>query len=191
LFSETHPEVVIDVQQLTPDELMTEMARRGIDLMLAREPARLPDGCEFIALLDDRYAVVSSAKHPLAGRPGVKLQALAEHAWLMPPQSGSIAARVFQSLWGDFEVLPRFCWVTSRSPLVLWTMLTKRQLLAFTPYNIARPWIDAGVLVEIQTNLEHALPPLGAVLRIEDRLERGPATLFIETVRKQLGDPMD
>lgn len=178
-FSTQHPEVVVDVAQLTPEELLVQIVQRSLDLAICREPSVLPVGFEFVPVLADHYAVVASPRHPLAGKPKASLEDLGRQTWLMPPPSG-IAGHDFHRLWEGFDRPPAVCWVTSRVPLLMWAMLAQRQLLAFVPYNTARQWIDAGLLVEIQGQWDVPLPPLGAVVRDSERTGRGPIASFVE-----------
>jgi DNA-binding transcriptional LysR family regulator len=180
-FSTAHPEVVVDVTQLTPDELMVAAAQRSLDIAVCREPRLLPDGFEFIPILSDRYAVVCSPRHPLARRSAVEIDELAEHTWLMPPPSG-LAGHDFERLWASVDREPKICWVTSRSPLIMWAMLEQRQLVALVPSRIVIQFVQAGVLVEVNGPWNMPLPPIGAIVRSTERHKPGPLKSFVDAL---------
>lgn len=183
-FSERHPDVMVDVLQLDPDDLMTALAQRTLDMAVCREPSLLPDGFDFVSVLDDRYAVVTSPDHPLAGRKVKAFSALAEHAWLMPPQ-GAIAGSDFARLCQAAEMSPAICWVTSRSPTLMWSMVVRRRLLSLVPMNSARPFLEAGILKEVTGPWHLELPPLGAVIRKIERQDASPAAALLAVLLQQ------
>ena len=138
------------------------IARGDIDLALCRAPRVVREGWRFEPLLEDRFAIVAAAGHPLASRRKLSLAQLRRETWLTLP-SGSAARLAFDALFGNGGVLPPMCLVSSRVPSVLWAMLKARPLLAMIPVSVARQLIDAGELVEL--HFEQALPfePTGAL----------------------------
>jgi DNA-binding transcriptional LysR family regulator len=176
-FSAAHPEILVDVVQLTPEELLAALADRSVDMLLLREPGMLGEEFEFVPLLSDRYAVLCAPTHPLAGREVASIEELATHTWLMPPQSG-MAGTDFAFLWEQTRQ-PPVCWVTSRSPMLMWAMLQERKLLSLAPVNVARQLLAAGLLAEVKGPWTTALPPVGAVLRRADRQRGSPAALLL------------
>jgi DNA-binding transcriptional LysR family regulator len=177
-FSATHRDVFVDVVQLTPEELLRALAEQQRDMALCRKPVLMPDGFDFVPLSGDRYAVVCGPDHPLAGKRVTGIKALAKHSWLMPPQSG-LAGSDFARLWEQAELEPSVCWVTSRSPMLMWSMLQQRKLLALVPFNVAKQFLDAGLLAEVQVPWSLELPPLGAVVRQHERVGASPAARLL------------
>lgn len=161
-FSAMHPEMLVDVIQLSPDELVRAISQDVIDIGLCRRPAMLPEGVDFVELLSDRYAIVCGRQHPLARRQVTGIEELAGELWLMPPHS-TIAGAAFARLWDDSAVQPSLCRVNARSPVLLASMLSQRDLLVFLPLNVARPFLESGVFCEIQVPWKTPLPALGAI----------------------------
>jgi DNA-binding transcriptional LysR family regulator len=187
-FSAAHADVLVDVVQLAPEDLVRGVVERTLDLALCREPSPMPDGCEFVPLAVDRYAVVCSPEHPLAGKRVTGIKALAKYHWLMPPQSG-LAGSDFARLWEEAELAPPVCWVTSRSPMLMLSMLQQRALLCLVPYNVARQLLDARLLREVQVPWRLELPPLGAVLRSADRLRPCPGSQLLAQLQQDVVAP--
>jgi DNA-binding transcriptional LysR family regulator len=176
-FSKAHPEVLVDVLERPPEELLRALVDRSVDLLLLREPAMLAAEFEFVPLVSDRYAVVCGVDHPLAGKQVGSMEELTAHGWLMPAQTG-MAGTDFARLW-EQKKQPPVCWVTSRSPMLLLSMLQERELLALMPLNVVQQFLQAGLLVELRGAWDMPLPPVGAVIRRADRERDCPAGLLV------------
>lgn len=181
-FSARHPAIAIHVQQLAPAELLQNLRDGMLDIAIARRPRQLPAETQFEELLADRYAIVCSRQHELAGREGVTLSDLSRQLWLTPPKS-TIAERDFQALWGSVESPRKLCWVESRAPLLMWSMVEKRQAITMIPYNTAKPWLANGMLAEIPGDWGPAMQPIGAMYRSESMAEPGPLPDFVAALR--------
>lgn len=162
-FTAMHPQMLIDVKQLNPEELIRAISQDVVDIGLCRRPAVLPEGASFVELLADRYAIVCGPQHPLANQRVGHFCDLADEVWLMPPQS-TLAGTAFARMWEGNDSPPTLCRVNAHSPVLLLSMLCRRDLLVFLPLNVARPFLDAGSLCEVLGPGEMALPPLGAVV---------------------------
>ena len=166
-FSLRHPAAAVQVEQQSPHELLLNLFEGSIDLALCRRPAQMPAEAVYLDLLSDRYAIVCSPRHALAGRAGVTPAELAEHLWLMPPTS-TIAERDFHSLWAGHGLPEQLCWIESRVLLLTWPMVEQRQALALIPRNAARQWLDAGILAEVPGAWGPSLEPIGVLMRLAD-----------------------
>lgn len=188
-FSARHPSVAVGVVQQPPAQLLAALHEGALDLVVARCPPALPAGIHFEPLLSDHYVVACSAQHPLARRPAVTREELLEQLWLLPPRS-TVAERDFHRAW-EGGVLPhRLCRVESRAPVMMWTMLERRQALTLIPRNSARPWLAAGLLVALQTGIGPALEPVGALYAAAaatDGDSRSALVAFLATLRT-MGD---
>ncbi len=162
LLAQQHPHLLVQLVEADAERLDQMIARGDIDLALCRAPRVVREGWRFEPLLEDRFAIVAAAGHPLASRRKLSLAQLRRETWLTLP-SGSAARLAFDALFGNGGVLPPMCLVSSRVPSVLWAMLKARPLLAMIPVSVARQLIDAGELVEL--HFEQALPfePTGAL----------------------------
>jgi DNA-binding transcriptional LysR family regulator len=179
IFSRRRPDVVLDVAHLASNNVIDDCARGVLDIAICHAPQQIPQGFEFVPLASDRYVVVCSTKHPLAGVRGVTLEDLARQTWLMTPRTG-IVRHAFQPFWEQMGAHTQMCWVSSRSPLIVWAMLEDRPLLRFTSYNLVRQWIEAGVLVTIPGPWESESPQLGAMLKRSDRLHNETLAAFVD-----------
>jgi DNA-binding transcriptional LysR family regulator len=171
-FSARHPDVVVHLHEADALQQAALVERGDVDLSLCRAPDVTPQGWRFVALMDDRFAVVAGPGHPLLRRRRVGVAQLGRATWLNTP-AGTAAREAFDRLFADAPAPPRTSPVITRSPAMLWAMLSQQPLLALLPLTFARQLIDAKLLFEV--SLDTALPfePLGMLL---PTAEPGPAT---------------
>jgi molybdate transport repressor ModE-like protein len=87
-FKQQHPEVELSLTEGEPDATVPALRRGEFDLAVAfdyrhdRESSDLREGLDCIQLLDDPVRVVLPAGHPLARRKTIRLEQLAEEAWV-------------------------------------------------------------------------------------------------------------
>lgn len=182
-FSRTYPSVVISVFQQSPELLLQSLNDRAIDIAVARRPRQLPADTDFEDLLTDRYAIVCTPGHPLAGRSGVTREQLARHVWLAAPKS-TIAERDFHALWLGTVPPSSLCWVQSRSMILTLSLLEQREALVMIPYNTVRPMLAAGTLAEVSGRWGPPVEPLGILYRTGALEQRGPLADFADELRR-------
>jgi DNA-binding transcriptional LysR family regulator len=182
-FSRTHPSVVISVFQQSPELLLQSLSERTIDIAVARRPRQLPADTGFEDLLTDRYAIVCTPRHPLAGRSGVTREQLARHVWLAAPKS-TLAERDFHALWLGTAPPSSLCWVHTRAMVLTLSLLEQREALVMIPYNTVRPMLAAGTLAEVSGRWGPPIEPLGMLYRTAALEQRGPLADFANELRR-------
>jgi DNA-binding transcriptional LysR family regulator len=182
-FSRSHPSVVISVLQQSPELLLQSLNDRTIDIAVARRPPQLPADTTFEDLLTDRYAIVCSPRHPLAGLSGVTLEQLARHFWLTAPKS-TIAERDFNALWLGVTPPRSLFWVQSRAIVLMVSLLEQRQALTMIPHNTVRPLLAAGALAEVPGTWGPPIDPLGMLYHSASLEARGPIADFANELRR-------
>ena len=89
-FRARHPGVELTVGQASPTESVERLRSGRLDLALTvdlePEPA---EGVEVIHLFDDPVRLALHADHPLAAKPGVRLEDLADETWIDVPRATS------------------------------------------------------------------------------------------------------
>jgi len=182
-FSRTYPFVVISVLKQSPELLLQSLNDRTIDIAVVRRPQPLPADTVFEDLLHDRYAIVCSARHPLAGRSGVAREQLARYVWLTAPKS-TIAERDFHALWLGIEPPSRLCRVQTKVMTLTLSLLEQREALAMIPHNTVRPLLAAGTLAEVPGRWGPPIGPLGMLCRTAALEQRGPLADFVTELRR-------
>lgn len=163
-FTQAHPAVQLQVRESDVDQCALQLARHEVDVAVCREPPRLPTGCSFHPLLDDRFVIACGTQHPLAGRRGVRWATVAAQRWLMSPV-GSSARTAFDRLVAEAGVAPAVCPVITRVSALTWALLQAQPLLTLVPYGVVRQLVEAGQLALIEPQPALPFTPLGLLVQ--------------------------
>ncbi|RYH60975.1 MAG: hypothetical protein EON54_10575 [Alcaligenaceae bacterium] len=158
-----HPDIALDIQEVTADDILRLVEHDIADLLLCREPSSLPTSHRFTPVLEDRFVVVARADHPLAALDDVPDPLLARQTWITPPLTG-IAPREFSELFARLGGAPPTCQMSTRSVLLADALLSRSDMLALAPYNLIRPLLEQGRIAVLRTH-DIGLAPLGYVAR--------------------------
>jgi DNA-binding transcriptional LysR family regulator len=95
-FRGRHPGIEATLVELDPDEAVSKLRAREIDVALVYEFPVVPgprlDEIEYVHLLDDRLNIALRQAHRLASRKRVRLADLADEAWVQGVHRGSTVA---------------------------------------------------------------------------------------------------
>lgn len=171
LFCRDHPEIVVQLIQADSAQQSTLLAAGEIDLAVCRQPETAPEGCRFISLLPDRFAIVCGPRHPLAGKPRVSMNELAQARWRVVPVSIA-ARRVFDELFAKASTLPATHNFVTALPETIWPMLNDEDLLTILPVSLVKRDLAAGRLVEVPFTLSMRIDDIGM---LTSRAELGRA----------------
>lgn len=162
-FAREHPDITVHVQESAPEQWGLQLARGEVDLALVRQSAVTPTGFEFRPLLDDGFAVVCRPAHRLAKRRSVGWATLAGATWL-PQAVGSAARELLDAQMAALQVQPPMTPVLTRVSSLTVALVESLDVLALVPRSVVQPWLDRGILVEV--DVQPALPfkPLGVVM---------------------------
>jgi DNA-binding transcriptional LysR family regulator len=162
LFCAANPDVVVEVIEVSIDELTEVLGSNRVDMMVCRETHAVPAGFRFLPIVSDRFVVACGLDHPLTRSPIVLNDDLSRYGWLLTPLTG-ISPRALDEFFSRFNTPPRTCNMSSRSVLLTKAMLEEGELLALIPYNFIRPLVQArGLAVLPVPPIE--MPPLGLLL---------------------------
>lgn len=159
-FAKTHPDILVQVQEGDIEQINGWMSTGVIDLVLCREPAVVPEGWAFEALLSDEFVVVAGRRHPLAKRRGLKWDELWGWTWLQGPIA-SAPRRVFERLASEAGAQPNMRLVSVRSMALIWAILRSDQVLMLTPLSFVSQLLDAGQLSRIDISVSVPFEPIG------------------------------
>ena len=168
-FSQAHPSIQVRVIESTAAQLTDGLLVNQADIICTRRTDIVPEGWKFVTCLEDQLVLVCGAHHPLANKKNISGAQLGEHKWLIN-RVGSVAREYFETLFEEHS------WEEDvRGSLVLHVPTLTRELLmtqdvlAVIPQSVAQPWLRAGDVVALNTELTKELPPLG-ILRPEKNL---------------------
>lgn len=166
-FSQQHPQLLVQVQELDIEQIGITLSRGDVDLVLCRQPEVVPGEWAFLPLLADRFIIVAAPNHPLAGKRKVRLEQLWTQTWMQGP-TASVMRRAFDQLVTEHGVQPPMRLVSTRSPAILWSMLASEPLVSLTPQSFAQQMLDAGQIVRLAIDIDLPFEPLGVMHRTLD-----------------------
>ena len=146
---------------MTDTDPLSGIVEQTADIVCTREPPVIPEGWAFERCADDRLIAVCGRNHPLAAQPSISSEDLGKAKWLLN-RVGSVARRRFEdvALERDWPQDCR-CQMIMHIPELTKEMLTTGKYLAVLPRSVALPWLAAAEVVELQTEIDSPLPPLG------------------------------
>jgi DNA-binding transcriptional LysR family regulator len=190
-FVDQHPHINIEVREAEGEDQLLAITRGEVDLVVCRRPAVTPEGWEFHAVREDRYAIVCRAEHPLARSKSITPATLARHEWLLIP-AGYAARGHFDELVARFPRPPKTYPVMAYSATMMWWLARRRDLLMLVARQMARPLLELGEFVEIPLHGEHAMRSLGILqpsIGMRDAAERFSAFLRARSGVEEIADP--
>jgi DNA-binding transcriptional LysR family regulator len=90
VFRARHPGIALSVEQASPQESVARLRDGLLDLALTVDLEPTPaEGVEVVHLFDDPVQLALHRDHPLAGKPDVRLEELAQETWIDVPRRTS------------------------------------------------------------------------------------------------------
>lgn len=175
-FTKQMPGISVQLTEAEGDDQLLAIARGEVDFVACRKPTVIPEGWTFVALLEDRFAVLCRPDHPLAGRSNVTWAELAAQTWAVAPV-GVPSRDSFDALASLFPNPPRIYPVITRSPVMTRWLLRNQNVLAYMPFNFVRPMIEAGEMAEVKVRPQVDIEPLG-LLRPNEGLSEASERLM-------------
>lgn len=148
------PEVRVVISETSVPELWHALAQGTLDAIVSRLPnigqgESLPDAVVYDAVGQERIVLVAARSHPLARRKPT-LEALAQAAWVLPPQ-GSLAVAMFNDWFTRGGLRPPEVAITSVSFLSNLRLAGQCAMLTLAPESSARAHAAAMKLKIIAT----------------------------------------
>jgi DNA-binding transcriptional LysR family regulator len=146
VFRARHPGVELTVGQASPTESVARLRAGRIDLALTVDlPPETAEGVEIIHLFDDPVQLALHREHPLAAKPDLRLEDLAQETWIDVPRTTS-----------GGQVLTRACTEAGFVPRVRFES---------DDYTVIQQLVGAGAGVALLPDLAFSAPHPSVVLR--------------------------
>ena len=144
------PALQVNVLDAPDDQLVTALADREIDLMIAPPLAPHPDIWPIAECDDgDFYAVFAAATHPLAAVGDVTMQQVLSESWAMPPAGGAPRMLFERHVTEAGGPLPHVG-VETNSIGVMLACVAASRLLGWLPYPLLEGDIQRGAVVALR-----------------------------------------
>lgn len=175
-----HVSVLVDTSRL----LVEQLHKGDLDLVIGRvldsaSAAQL----SFEPLTDEPHTLVARTGHPLAGCVDLGLPDLARLGWILPP-AGSILRDRLTALFLSAGLDQPQQTVETLSLPVITALLGQSDMVSAVPTELARPYVDAGLLTELAFDLGLRMDAYGIVTRRGHRLSPG-AELMLDCLRDE------
>lgn len=185
--SQQHPRMRFHVTVADSAPLFGALESRHVELAISRPPRRRSDEHRIEVLFHDALAVITGAKHPLAGRRGLTLADLVDEPWLLFPRDSYFGALQEELFRGCGLEPPRPTVEITSSHLRNELLATQRFLTIVPGFSILLPRRRTDVKA-LALNLPVAREPV-AIITLKSRSLSPAAHMFVEHVR-QLTKPL-
>jgi DNA-binding transcriptional LysR family regulator len=175
-FSQRLPSIEVHVREAEGEDQLLAIARQEADLVACRRPSVIPEGWQFLPLLNDEVVIVCSADHPLARSRRFDEAALAAQLWVMLP-SGMAARERFDEFVSKLPVMSRTHPLITRNGTLLVRVLQQRKALTMLPLSFVRDFVEQGQLAVVKVGDAHPILPMG-LLHQQAGMGEATAELF-------------
>jgi DNA-binding transcriptional LysR family regulator len=183
-FQEDHPDVSLNLSQISSGPALEGLRQRKLDLLLMRPfPAPLPKDCEGITIERDRLMLVLPAGHSQARARTVPLCAVADDKFIsLACKKGSALYDQTMSLWEKSGLKPRVAQEAENGPGVM-ALVAAGLGYAILPSALQTLRFEHVVWKSIETDDGWTETSLNLVYHKDTLAERIPAS-FIECLRR-------
>jgi DNA-binding transcriptional LysR family regulator len=158
---EKRPRVSVAVIEGTNDRLMPALRVGDIDFVVGRlSEFRFRDEIVQEPLLHEEASVVARVGHPLARRRQLRIAALAEYEWILPPPETTLRRQVDKAFHDEGLEPPRAA-VQSVSLLTNRALLLATDMIGVWPRQVVLDDVNRGVLAVLPVKLPPAAGPVG------------------------------
>lgn len=182
-FATRHPGVQVHISQLNDTDPLGGIVAQTADIICTREPPVIPEGWTFERSVEDELIAVCGHNHPFAAQQTISAEALGRAKWLLN-RVGSVARLRFEHIAAEYG-WPQDCrcQMIMHIPDLTKEMLATGKYLAILPRSVALPWLVSAVAVQLKTEINAPLPPLGFLWAPD---QAGTATKsFVAHLRRQ------
>lgn len=165
-YCDRHPGMRVEIIEDTGAHLLQALVSGAINLALCRRPQPVPARLHFEPIRPDEAVVVAGLGHPLAGQPGLKLEALADYAWMRAPR-GVWIREVFDALFERASFAPRLHPVSTATLGPLPEILRDQRTVALIPISLSRTLCRWQLAVALDVQLGAPRGEIGMLCPVE------------------------
>ncbi len=160
-----HPRLLVRIERDHSDVLVERLLRGDLDLAVARIGAT-PESRElaFVPLGEEPQSVIVRAGHPLLRRRGLRIEDLAEQAWILPPRGTALRLQL-DAMFMELGCVPPMNVVEATSLMVALSLLPISDMLVSLPAEAVRPFFTSGLVAELPIRLPVRMDAYGVITR--------------------------
>jgi DNA-binding transcriptional LysR family regulator len=177
-----YPLMELSVLVDTSDQLMAQLEKGTLDLVIGRLTERVERGTFSFELLgDESLSVVSGFDHPLARSRQTTLKALMAYGWVLQPR-GSPMRELLELAFAESGLASPERIVETSAILLTTALVQHTEMLAVIPTSVANHYAAKQLLSILPVRLPRRLDPYGLVYRRRETLS--PAAMaFVKALR--------
>lgn len=182
-FRLARPSQKVTVIDGTYDDMLLRLRRGGLDFILGalREPLPVPDVVQE-KLFDDRLTMLARVGHPVLSGPGVTLETLVRHPWVVP-RPGTPSREQFDALFAGHGMAMPQSILECGSILMMREMLQQSDMLGCISERQAEAEVRQGLLVRLDVKIDWPERAIGLTLR-RGWVPTKAQNLLLQEVRK-------
>jgi DNA-binding transcriptional LysR family regulator len=178
LLKRRHPGLLVSVELDHSRPLLEKLIQGELDVLVARIlDAEGADNLQFEPLGDERHAVLVGGQQSLAGKPGLKLEDLAEYPWILPPPGSVLRERLVGLFLQKGMQLPANI-IQTQSLQVITQLLRTSDAVAVLQHEAVRPLCESGFLSVLIEDLGLEIGCFGIITRRGHKLSAGGCALL-------------
>ncbi|WDS36184.1 LysR family transcriptional regulator [Pseudoxanthomonas sp.] len=184
------PSILVRVEMDYSRPLVARLLDGQLDIVIGRiMDAELADVLQFERLADEPHAVIARAGHPLGSKGALTHADLADHGWVVPPESSILRARMGTAFMEHDIAWPDNVIETSALPVIT-ALLIESDFLTVLPARSISAHVEAGLLQILPIDLDVRMEDFGIVRRRHHPLSPAAAHVLAalrETARDLYG----
>jgi DNA-binding transcriptional LysR family regulator len=178
-----HPAILISVDIDFSKPLVQRLLQGQLDMLVARVlDSHGAEALSFEPLANERHAAIARRHHPLAGRPGLRLEDLVSQPWILPAPGSLVRDELVSVFLQRGLPLPNNVVQTSSLPVIT-SLLRTTDMIAPLPEECVQPYCESGELTVLVEDLGLEIGSFGIIVRREHKLSPG-AQIMLTTLRE-------
>jgi len=167
-FARKFPGVHIEITEINAANPFEAISDGSCDILCLRKPEIVPETWQFEECAQDAIVVICGRENPLAASGKASMEDLRAARWLLT-RRGSVARNCFEDLAEELDLpAAQRCGVVTHVPMLTLELLCKDDYLTLIPRSVAVPWLNDGLVVELESRATTRLGPLGFLWQGED-----------------------
>jgi DNA-binding transcriptional LysR family regulator len=161
-----HPNINVSILVGDRSQLHDYLVDGKIDILIATVPQASANNPQlaYHVLYEDELCIVAGSQHPLASRRNLKLDALLEYPWIIPPDVSMVRSKVNRLFANAGLPLPSDM-IESLSPVTNLGLLMDQRSLTFMSAGLAEVFQGTRALVRLKLRLDVNFGQVGYAIR--------------------------
>jgi DNA-binding transcriptional LysR family regulator len=180
-----HPNINVSILVGDRSQLHDYLVDGKIDILIATVPPASASNPQlaYHGLYEDELCIVAGSQHPLAKRRNLKLNALMEYPWIIPPDASMVRAKVNRLFAEAGMPLPPDM-IESLSPMTNIGLLMDQRSLTFMSGGLFKVFLGTRALVRLKIKLNVNFGQVGYAIRA-NRPASLATTAFIDFLQAE------